>query len=104
MWGKGEACKIVCTQPRRISVTSVAERICYERGNVGDDVGYKIRLESKGGRNSSIVFCTNGILLRVLISEGAGRSKTEGGEKPAKREISGITHIIMCNCYGANIN
>lgn len=22
MWGKGEACKIVCTQPRRISATS----------------------------------------------------------------------------------
>nr|POE72553.1 dexh-box atp-dependent rna helicase dexh6 [Quercus suber] len=42
MWGKGEACEIVCTQPRRISATSVAERICYERGgNVGDDVGYK---------------------------------------------------------------
>ncbi|XP_030929402.1 DExH-box ATP-dependent RNA helicase DExH6 isoform X1 [Quercus lobata] len=96
MWGKGEACKIVCTQPRRISATSVAERICYERGgNIGDDVGYKIRLESKGGRNSSIVFCTNGILLRVLISEGAGRLKTEGGAKPAKREISGITHIIV---------
>uniref|UniRef100_A0A7N2MTK1 RNA helicase n=1 Tax=Quercus lobata TaxID=97700 RepID=A0A7N2MTK1_QUELO len=72
MWGKGEACKIVCTQPRCISATSVAERICYERGG---NVGYKIRLESKGGRNSSIVFCTNGILLRVLISEGAGRLK-----------------------------
>ena len=24
MWGKGEACKIVCTQPRRISATSGA--------------------------------------------------------------------------------
>ena len=22
MWGKGEACKIVCTQPQRISATS----------------------------------------------------------------------------------
>ncbi|KAK2997296.1 hypothetical protein RJ639_025281 [Escallonia herrerae] len=42
MWGKGEACKIVCTQPRRISATSVAERISSERGeNVGDSVGYK---------------------------------------------------------------
>ncbi|KAG6661759.1 DExH-box ATP-dependent RNA helicase DExH6-like [Carya illinoinensis] len=95
-WGKGKACKIVCTQPRRISATSVAERICYERGgNVGDDIGYKIRLESKGGRNSSIVFCTNGVLLRVLISKGAGRSKSELGTKSAKQDLSDITHIIV---------
>ncbi|XP_059449723.1 DExH-box ATP-dependent RNA helicase DExH6-like isoform X3 [Corylus avellana] len=96
MWSKGEACKIVCTQPRRISATSVAERISYERGgNVGDDIGYKIRLESKGGRNSSIVFCTNGILLRVLISCGGGRSKREAGMKPAKQDFPDITHIIV---------
>ncbi|XP_062153351.1 DExH-box ATP-dependent RNA helicase DExH6-like isoform X2 [Alnus glutinosa] len=96
MWSKGEACKIVCTQPRRISATSVAERICYERGgNVGDDIGYKIRLESKGGRNSSIVFCTNGILLRVLISSGAGRSKREAGMKTGKQDFPDITHIIV---------
>ncbi|XVF16782.1 hypothetical protein REPUB_Repub10bG0061900 [Reevesia pubescens] len=86
MWGKGEACKILCTQPRRISATSVSERISYERGeNLGDDVGYKIRLESKGGRHSSIVFCTKGVLLRVLVSNG--RSKRE--------DISDMTHIIM---------
>ncbi|KAB8472942.1 hypothetical protein FH972_025307 [Carpinus fangiana] len=96
MWSKGEACKIVCTQPRRISATSVAERICYERGvNVGVDIGYKIRLESMGGRNSSIVFCTNGILLRVLISCGGGRSKREAGMKPAKQDFPDITHIIV---------
>ncbi|XP_023522414.1 DExH-box ATP-dependent RNA helicase DExH6-like [Cucurbita pepo subsp. pepo] len=43
MWGKGEACKIVCTHPRQISTMSVAERISYERGeNVGSDIGYKV--------------------------------------------------------------
>lgn len=45
----------------------------------------KIRLENKGGRHSSIVFCTNGVLLRVLVSNS--RSKRE--------DISDITHIIM---------
>ncbi|CAA0836936.1 helicase in vascular tissue and tapetum [Striga hermonthica] len=44
-WSKGEPCKIVCTQPRRISATSVAERIAFERGeNLGDSVGYKVVL------------------------------------------------------------
>ncbi|GAV60000.1 DEAD domain-containing protein/Helicase_C domain-containing protein/R3H domain-containing protein/HA2 domain-containing protein/OB_NTP_bind domain-containing protein/Ank_2 domain-containing protein [Cephalotus follicularis] len=91
IWGKGEACKIVCTQPRRISATSVAERIAYERGeNVGGDVGYKIRLESKGGKHSSIVFCTNGILLRVLVSNGTGESK-----RPTKNDVFDLTHIIV---------
>ncbi|KAK8672706.1 hypothetical protein V6N13_111070 [Hibiscus sabdariffa] len=86
MWGKGEACKILCTQPRRISATSVSERIGYERGeSIGDNIGYKIRLESKGGRHSSIVFCTNGVLLRVLVS--SSRSKRE--------DISDMTHIIV---------
>jgi len=41
-------CRIFCTQPRRISALSVAERVAYERGeNVGHTVGYQIRLESR---------------------------------------------------------
>ncbi|KAJ4828926.1 DExH-box ATP-dependent RNA helicase DExH6 [Turnera subulata] len=94
MWGKKKMCKLVCTQPRRISATSVAERIAYERGeNIGDDVGYKIRLESKGGKHSSIVFCTNGVLLRVLVSNQ--RPRTEESSKPAKDAVSNLTHIIV---------
>ncbi|KAL8088386.1 DExH-box ATP-dependent RNA helicase DExH6 isoform X2 [Apium graveolens] len=95
MWRKGEACKIVCTQPRRISATSVAERISSERGeNIGECVGYKIRLESKGGRHSSIVFCTNGVLLRVLIAKGSDRSEIVSSRRE-KDDISNITHIIV---------
>ncbi|KAG5246174.1 hypothetical protein OIU77_019898 [Salix suchowensis] len=94
-WGKGEACKIVCTQPRRISAISVAERISYERGeSVGDSVGYKIRLESKGGKHSSIVFCTNGVLLRMLVSKGISGSQNEA-KAAAKENISDLTHIIV---------
>lgn len=96
MWNKGETCKIVCTQPRRISATSVAERISSERGeNIGDSVGYKIRLESKGGKHSSIVFCTNGVLLRVLVTNGSSRLGREASGKKAKDDFSDITHIIV---------
>ncbi|KAH7661050.1 RNA helicase protein [Dioscorea alata] len=96
MWGKGKACKIVCTQPRRISAISVAERISYERGeSVGDTVGYKIRMESKGGKNSSIMFCTNGILLRVLVSRGADISNADAASKPLKDGLKEITHIVV---------
>lgn len=90
MWARGEACKIICTQPRRISATSVAERISQERGeNIGESVGYKIRLDTKGGRNSSIVFCTTGIMLRVLVSSGSN------GSQAGAVNLSQITHIIV---------
>ncbi|KAK6784734.1 hypothetical protein RDI58_018189 [Solanum bulbocastanum] len=96
MWGKCEACKIVCTQPRRISAISVSERISAERGeSVGETVGYKIRLESRGGKQSSIMFCTNGILLRVLITNGSASFNKEAPGKMGKDPISDITHIIV---------
>ncbi|KAM3221572.1 DExH-box ATP-dependent RNA helicase DExH6 [Capsicum annuum] len=96
MWGKGETCKIVCTQPRRISATSVAERISAERGeSVGDTVGYKIRLESRGGRQSSIMFCTNGVLLRALVTNGSAIFNKLAPRKLGKDDISDITHIIV---------
>ncbi|KAJ0914514.1 putative RNA helicase [Helianthus annuus] len=96
MWSKGDACKIVCTQPRRISAISVAERISFERGeNIGESVGYKIRLENKGGRHSSIVFCTNGVLLRVLVKAGNSRAGKEKSTKMVKDAFPDITHIIV---------
>ncbi|KAL8478072.1 hypothetical protein ACS0TY_030098 [Phlomoides rotata] len=95
-WSKRETCKIVCTQPRRISATSVAERIASERGeNIGDSVGYKIRLESKGGKHSSLVFCTNGVLLRILVSKGSSKKKKKKSTEKVPSAVSEITHIIV---------
>lgn len=43
---RASECRIICTQPRRISAISVAERVAEERGeNLGLSVGYSIRLE-----------------------------------------------------------
>ena len=42
-----------------------------ERGeSCGENVGYTIRLESRGGPASSLMFCTNGVLLRMLTGGG----------------------------------
>ena len=42
-----EEARIVCTQPRRISAITVAQRVAEERGErLGKSVGYQIRLES----------------------------------------------------------
>ena len=42
-----DSARIVCTQPRRISAITVAQRVAEERGEaLGKSVGYQIRLES----------------------------------------------------------
>ncbi|RUS82845.1 hypothetical protein EGW08_009367, partial [Elysia chlorotica] len=70
--GIGSQCRIICTQPRRISAISVAERVAAERCERVNDsgkctVGYQIRLENKRPRlNGSILFCTTGIVLKFL--------------------------------------
>ncbi|GFR70434.1 ATP-dependent RNA helicase DHX36 [Elysia marginata] len=73
--GVGSQCRIICTQPRRISAISVAERVAAERCEKVNDtgnssVGYQIRLETKRPRpQGSILFCTTGIVLKFLESD-----------------------------------
>ncbi|CAN7987646.1 unnamed protein product, partial [Ixodes pacificus] len=70
--GRGSTCRVICTQPRRISAITVAERVAAERGErCGDaSAGYQIRLECRLPRDrGSILFCTTGILLQQLQSD-----------------------------------
>lgn len=77
-------CRIICAQPRRLSAISVAERVAYERGEVlGHTVGYQIRLEGKTSPSSNLIYCTNGILLRCLMSSNV------------EEVFEDITHVIV---------
>ncbi len=59
--GTYETCNIICTQPRRLSAISVAQRVASERGeNIGLTVGYSIRMEAKQSRDTKLLFCTTG--------------------------------------------
>lgn len=61
---------IVCTQPRRISALSVAQRVAKERGEAcGDSCGYIIRFENATSSATRIVYVTTGILLRRMNSD-----------------------------------
>ncbi|KAK3036728.1 hypothetical protein RJ639_030552 [Escallonia herrerae] len=76
----GATCSIICTQPRRISAMSVSERVASERGEkLGEMVGYKVRLEGMKGRDTHLLFCTTGILLRRLLVD---------------RSLKGVTHLV----------
>ncbi|XP_033098056.1 ATP-dependent RNA helicase dhx29-like [Anneissia japonica] len=62
---------IVCTQPRRISASSLARRVSEEIGENGPGTqdslcGYQIRLDSKQTTSTCLLYCTTGILLRRL--------------------------------------
>jgi hypothetical protein len=76
---RGYPVRIFCTEPRRISALSLAQRVSRELGDapgaVGSSnslVGYSIRLESKISRNTMLAYVTNGIALRMFESGGDG--------------------------------
>lgn len=72
--GRGAVCRMICTQPRRISATALAARVAAERcekvyfiwWKIGEMVGYAIRGETIKSRDTRLLFCTTGVLLRML--------------------------------------
>lgn len=75
--------KIVVTQPRRLAATGVAARVAAERGESRpgvDSVGYVVRGDSALCQRSRLVFCTTGILLRQVQTDGA---------------LNCVTHIVV---------
>lgn len=118
---RGASCSIICTQPRRISAMSVAERVAAERGEtIGESVsfsnllwfnftcislkniishlyslashfkvGYKVRLEGMKGRDTRLLFCTTGILLRRLLVD---------------RDLKGVTHVVVDEIHERGMN
>ncbi|KAI0274610.1 hypothetical protein BC834DRAFT_1069 [Gloeopeniophorella convolvens] len=96
---RGKACRIYCTEPRRISAISLAHRVSRELGDppgaVGTNaslVGYSIRLENHTSRNTRLAYVTYGIALRML--EGASGSGVALDE---------ITHIIIDEVHERSI-
>ncbi|XP_074498368.1 ATP-dependent DNA/RNA helicase DHX36 [Sebastes fasciatus] len=90
--GVGSLCRVVCTQPRRISAISVAERVAAERaesvGN-GNSCGYQIRLQSRlPRRQGSVLYCTTGIILQWLRSD---------------RLLSSISHLVLDEIHERNL-
>ncbi|KAF9452647.1 P-loop containing nucleoside triphosphate hydrolase protein [Macrolepiota fuliginosa MF-IS2] len=90
---RGRPCRIYCTEPRRISAISLAQRVSRELGEppsavgtLNSLVGYAIRLESNISRNTRLAYVTNGIALRMLeggMGQGGGTAFDE------------LTHIII---------
>ena len=52
-------------------------------------VGYKVRLEGMKGRDTHLLFCTTGILLRRLLID---------------RSLKGVTHVIVDEIHERGMN
>ncbi|KAI3445599.1 hypothetical protein Pfo_002264 [Paulownia fortunei] len=83
--GSGGCCNIICTQPRRIAAVSVAERVADERcesspGSNDSLVGYQVRLDSARNERTKLLFCTTGILLRMISGN---------------KDLADISHVIV---------
>ncbi|OVA07164.1 Helicase [Macleaya cordata] len=87
---RGADCNIICTQPRRISAISVSARISSERGeNLGETVGYQIRLEAKRSVQTRLLFCTTGVLLRQLVQDPY---------------LTGVSHLLVDEIHERGMN
>jgi ATP-dependent RNA helicase DHX36 len=81
--------KIVCTQPRRICASSLAERVASEIGeDVGGLVGSQIRFESKVSQDTALLYCTIGIVLQFLHWDSS---------------LSNISHIFIDEVHERSI-
>ncbi|BGO98493.1 hypothetical protein NBRC10513v2_002888 [Rhodotorula toruloides] len=92
----GRDVKVYCTEPRRISAISLAQRVSQELGEPPNAcgsrnsyVGYSIRLDSAVSASTRIVYATTGIVLRML----------EGSES-----LSDVTHIIIDEVHERSID
>ncbi|KAH3974489.1 hypothetical protein HBI56_088790 [Parastagonospora nodorum] len=86
----GGVANIICTQPRRISALGLADRVADERcSQVGDEIGYTIRGESKQKPGvTKITFVTTGVLLRRLQTSG-------GGADDVIAALADVSHVVV---------
>lgn len=62
--------RLILMQPRRLAARSVAAQIAKLRGcELGGEVGYQVRFDSRVGRDTRLIVETTGIMLRRLLQD-----------------------------------
>eukprot|EP00957_Ditylum_brightwellii_P059782 4538419-Ditylum_brightwellii.AAC.1 len=102
---------ILVTQPRRVAATSLADRVAVERsspspGKPGSIVGYNVRLSRAVADNAKIVYCTVGILLRMLVNPSENYSPTtdEAGNIGFSNPLSSLSHVVIDEVHERDLN
>ena len=62
--------QILIVQPRRIAARSLALKASQLlNSSLGDQVGYQVRFEDRTSSNTKIIYVTDGVLLRKIITD-----------------------------------
>ena len=108
--GQENNAHILVTQPRRVAAISLAQRVADEMespspGDSGSDVGYNVRLDRRVSETAKIVYCTVGILLRMLVcpKEAESVDERERAEK-ADIPLSRLSHIVIDEVHERDMN
>src|SRR5690606_40005872 len=69
-WLEGN--KIVMLEPRRLAAKSVAERMAHVLSqNCGDEIGYRVRFDTKVSTRTRVEVVTEGILTRLIQQDSS---------------------------------
>ena len=82
--------RIMMLEPRRVAARAAAERLAFQLGEpLGETVGYRIKGESRVGKNTRIEVVTEGILTRIIQRDP---------------ELSGVDCVIFDEFHERSLN
>ena len=59
--------RILIVQPRRVAARNLAKVASnFNQTNLGDEIGYKVRFDSRMSQKTKIIYLTDGMLFRFL--------------------------------------
>ncbi|XP_041972567.1 ATP-dependent RNA helicase DHX30-like [Aricia agestis] len=81
----------IVSEPRRVAAIGLAQRVADElHENVGECIGYQVRLQSKLPRpGGGVLFCTSGVLLRRLQFNPG---------------LEGCSHVVIDEAHERDVN
>lgn len=91
--------KVICTQPRKVSATSLAERVAEEwnvgdKGKLGSVVGYRVGAMKKSSKFTRIEYVTEGTFITTLL-QLFGKNKSTDPSAPVKDILQGVGAIVV---------
>jgi len=106
--------KVVVTEPRRVAAISLYERVKYLAGDLGGQVGYKVRFQDVTNRKTRLTYVTDGMLLKwieneavsgtVIVDEVHERSvRTDVIMGVLKKSIKKIRLVLMSATVDLNL-
>lgn len=96
--------RVICTQPRKVSATSLAERVSEEwyqgdKTKLGNAVGYRVGSSKKAGKYTKIEYITEGTFLGSLLqlfgNKGQNNDDREITEAKLIDPLKGVGAVIV---------